>query len=108
MKIEHKDGNVTDTDKLTDIDSMLIEKAQELKSVSAQANKQLFLLIECTKTVGVFWNLTGKDTDEKMKNLHQFLDDQIKSVSNDVFRVVYKNPDQKYVMIDDGEAHEMQ
>jgi len=109
MKIEHsfykdntRNRKVTDTDKLEDMDAMLLEKAQEIRLISKQANRQLFLLVECIRNVGVFWNLKGETTNEEMKNLHKFLDEQIKAVSNNVFRVVYKNADGNYVMVNDG------
>jgi len=107
MKITHKNGEVTDTDKLSDIDAMLIEKAKEIRDISKQSNRQLFLLTECTRNVGVFWNLSGETSDEEMKNLHKFLDDQLKAVSNNVFRVVYKNTEGKYVMINNGSIDEI-
>ncbi len=46
MKIKHVDGREVDTDTLSDVDSLLMEKSKELHELFAMYNRQLFLVGE--------------------------------------------------------------
>jgi folate-dependent tRNA-U54 methylase TrmFO/GidA len=46
MKIEHITGTSVETDKLPDVDALLMEESQKLHALFAKYNRQLFLLGE--------------------------------------------------------------
>jgi hypothetical protein len=67
MKITHTDGKVTETDKLPDVDAMILEKSEEFRNLCLDTKRQFVLLVdykggENGKSLS-FWNLKMKDTD---------------------------------------------
>ena len=46
MKLEHVNGKTVDTDKLPDVDAILMEASKELHALFAKYNRQLFLVGE--------------------------------------------------------------
>jgi hypothetical protein len=50
MEIKHVNGNTVDTDKLPDVDALLMEASKELHSLFAKYNRQLFLVGEMKST----------------------------------------------------------
>ncbi len=46
MKITHADGVIVDTDKLCDVDALLLEESAKLHKLFAKYNRQLLLLGE--------------------------------------------------------------
>jgi len=98
MKITNADGSITDTDKMSDVDSMLVEKAEELRNICVTANRELFLTVECTKNNATFWNFRGASMNEKLKTFQKWLDSILKDISKSVFRIAYKNSEEKYII----------
>lgn len=50
MEITHVTGKTVDTDKLPDVDALLMEASKELHSLFAKYNRQLFLVGEMKST----------------------------------------------------------
>jgi|FAXJ01.1.fsa_nt_gi hypothetical protein len=50
MKIEHINGNTVDTDKLPDVDALLMEASKVLHEQFSRYNRQLFLVGEMKST----------------------------------------------------------
>jgi len=44
MKISHYDGSVSDTDKMNDVDALLVEKMKELHELHVKYGKQVVIL----------------------------------------------------------------
>ena len=73
MKINHIDGEVTDTDKLSDIQALILEKSEELRVLCCNEKIQMLLLVDIKKSVMVddkkfacvssFWNIKTKEWD---------------------------------------------
>jgi hypothetical protein len=106
MIINHGDGSKTNTDKLSDVDSMIVEKAEELRLICKTANRQLFLAVECSRNDGAFWNFIGESLDDKLKKFYTWFDGVIKDVSNNVFRLAYKNGDEVWIIDNDNDKKE--
>lgn len=101
MIINHGDGSNTNTDKLSDVDAMIVEKAEELRKICKTANRQLFMGVECSRNNGVFWNFNGETLNEKLKKFHIWFDGILKDVSNDTYRLAYKNADEIFIIDND-------
>ena len=73
MKLNHVDGEVTDTDKLPDIQALILEKAEELRVLCCNERIQLLLLVDIKHPeiiedkkfacVSSFWNIKTKEWD---------------------------------------------
>lgn len=50
MEIKHLTGGVVDTDKLNDVDAILMEESAKLHKLFSQYNRQLFLIGEMKAT----------------------------------------------------------
>jgi len=65
MIIEHIAGKKTDTDKLSDVQAMIMEKCEELRTLCCNENRQLVILVDAKgREDGIpltFWNFKTKD-----------------------------------------------
>jgi len=72
MNITHVDGHKVDTDKLGDVDAILMEKSKELHALFASYNRQMLIVGEMKfseKTTsehgGVFFHVAKEDSSEE-------------------------------------------
>lgn len=83
MKLKHVDGMEVDTDKLKDIDALLLEKAEELRQIASKANRVCYIAIDGNGDGGLtnFWNLKSKDKPNS--------EDYYESI-NSLFRIMHR------------------
>jgi hypothetical protein len=62
MEITHCDGTKVDTDKLGDVDALLMEESAKLHKLFAQYNRQLLLVGEMKGLENDSANITGSGT----------------------------------------------
>ena len=69
MQIEHTSGDITNTDKLTDADALLMETSQNLHELFCRYNRQLLIVGEMRVceggTGGIFFSISPKGTAKK-------------------------------------------
>lgn len=96
MKVEHVTGATVDTDKLPDVDAMLMEASKELHGLFKKYNRQLFLVGEMKSTENnpastgcSFFHLCSKETSEDpvamrkvVGNYYGRIDGYIRGMSN--------------------------
>jgi hypothetical protein len=82
MEINHVNGGNVNTDKLNDVDSLLMEESAKLHKLFAQYNKQLALFGEMKATVDTsaedgcsFFHIGKQEDDEQIlqKNFNRFI-----------------------------------
>ena len=69
MIIKHTDGVEVDTEKLPDIDALILERAEELRKLCESANRIFLLQIDTrgNQRLTSFWNLkSGPDIHDAM------------------------------------------
>jgi hypothetical protein len=70
MKIHHIQGSrnpSTDTNKLPDIEALILEKSEELRKLCNEAKRQCLIVVDAKgkedKTAFSFWNIQMRDGD---------------------------------------------
>ena len=68
MKIVHTDGSETDTDKLTDVDSLLMEESKKLFDLYKKYQRQVCIIGEVREYTGCsFYNIVAKKDEIENK-----------------------------------------
>lgn len=61
MKINHVDGSHTFTENLSDVESEILEKTEQLRDVCCKYKRQLFIIVDAKNNMEgdyfTFWNL---------------------------------------------------
>lgn len=73
MKIKMNNGEI-DTDKMTDIDAVIMELAEQLRVFCKENNRQCFITVDAMSKEGTgafAWNLFKKSTPENQELLHE-------------------------------------
>lgn len=64
MKISHVDGSQTETESLNDIEKLILEKADELRKICLNSNRQCLILVDPSNRYDgsfmTFWTLASK------------------------------------------------
>lgn len=86
MKIQQLNGNVIDTDKLSDVDAMILEKSEELYWLCSKYKRQMFLVVNGKARpdgkVECFVTHLTSDKDLTIEEDWELLDVLMGSVSN--------------------------
>lgn len=67
MKIEHINSEVTDTDKLPDIDAQILELSEQLRQICEANHRPVILLVDPSgySKYSSFWNVSGRNNINK-------------------------------------------
>lgn len=95
MKLNHvpfSEVTETDTDKLADVDALIMEKAEELRSLCFSAKRQCFISVDaCGMENGssfAFWNLVMKTEDATTETgFVKALNNLLNSLNGSIFKL---------------------
>ncbi len=102
MKIKHTDNTITDTDKLNDLDSLLLEEIAKIHELFAKHKRQVMIVAEIHRNSAKndydgcsFFHIANEKNDEYPKLCDKFLgriDRFLKSFSNNQLFIAHINP----------------
>lgn len=100
MEINHTTGHVTNTDQLSDVDSMILEKAEELRKLCLDSKKQCNLMVDIGPSFDKpkpysFWSIPCGNKDMEVTTdksdcygrFYYLTDYHLRSISGNIFRV---------------------
>lgn len=99
MKIEHVNGEVTETDKLPDVEAMILEKVNELWLLCDKAERQLFLVVDQKGAFDgrgmTFYSIRNKGKDvlnmeqnqKCLSNLLSMISSSVKFLTNNKYSI---------------------